>query len=129
MRDHASLEDRILKLGPAFHQVRQRLQGKLKRDLSDAAAGFIEKYGLPPMDRLERRTLEGILSWFCKYNVLSLLDKDDERKLGIIPPESEDPLGKNGVLAEEGSDDLFGPSKDDDSSMDDSPDAMKLTDF
>jgi hypothetical protein len=126
MRDHASLAGRIQELGPEYQEVRRRLQGKLKRDLSDAAAVFIKKYRLPSMERVERRTLEGVVSWFCKYNVLSLLDSEDERKLGINRLESQNPLEGNAATVKEDEDDLFAPSKDDPSRMNDEKDGMKL---
>jgi hypothetical protein len=84
------LADRIRKLGPQFFDVHHRLQDKVKRKLKELAASFIEKYHLQPMDRLEKRTFNGIVVWFCESNVLGLLDSEDERKLGSIETESID---------------------------------------
>jgi hypothetical protein len=92
MRDRAELYGRIKILGPQFQEVRARLQGNIKRDIKGLAARFIEKYHISPMDRLEKRTFDGLVTWFCRYDVLHLLDCEDERKLGLMETDPKDTL-------------------------------------
>jgi hypothetical protein len=92
MRDRAELYGRIKMLGPQFQQVRARLQGNIKRDIKGLAAQFIEKYHISAMDRLEKRTFDGLVTWFCRYDVLHLLDREDERKLCSMETDPKETL-------------------------------------
>jgi hypothetical protein len=83
MRDRATLYKRIQELGPQFQLVRVQLQGKAKNDIKALASYFIEKYDLELMDRLERRTFDGMVTWFCRSRVLAILDYEDQRKLSL----------------------------------------------
>jgi hypothetical protein len=47
--------------------MHQRLDGKSKGVLAGIARELIDKYKLPPMDRLERRTAEGMITWYAKH--------------------------------------------------------------
>jgi hypothetical protein len=58
--------DRIKTLGGEFTRMRRRLHGKSKGALTEIAKELIDKYGLPAMDRLERRTLDGVITWYAK---------------------------------------------------------------
>jgi hypothetical protein len=64
------MEGRIKLLGGEFRKMRQRLDGKSKGDLAHTAGELITKHDLPIMDRLERRTFDGMITWYAK-NVLS----------------------------------------------------------
>jgi hypothetical protein len=57
---------RIESLGAHFRKMRQRLDGKSKGELLHAAMELITKHNLPLMDRLERRTLDGMITWYAK---------------------------------------------------------------
>jgi hypothetical protein len=129
MRDHATLYDRIRRLGPQFNEVRQRLLGKSKCHLSACAADFAAKYHVAAMDRLERRTFDGIVTWFCKHNVLNLLDPDDERKLSTIKPKLNDPFDENVLLLGCDVGELFGQGNDVRPWMNKMEDDMKAIDF
>jgi hypothetical protein len=112
MRDNLVLAYRIRALGTQFFDVRERLQGNPKRKLKELAAGFMEKYHLHPMDRLEKRTFNGIVVWFCESNVLGLLDCEDARKLRSIEAESIDSWEESLSAAIESTIDLSAHSED-----------------
>jgi hypothetical protein len=87
--------------------VRQRLQGQIKATLRDLAAHFIEKYEFPPMDRLQRRTFDGMVTWFCNHNVLDLLDGEDQVKLAAGKSESKDESKPKGGVSVADAEHLF----------------------
>jgi hypothetical protein len=70
------------------------------------------------MDRLERRTFDGMVTWFCRYNVLAFPDYEDEKKISALGRKSKDsgseelfPLGNSEI-------DPFAESKDRKSEVD-----------
>lgn len=109
MRDQRVLLERICTVAPLFCDVRKQLEGKTKRTLSNAAAGFIEKYEIPAMDRLEKRTFDGMVTWYCRYNVLNRLDMEDARILGVTWRGNTDPFTENPSDLPDPTDDLFAP--------------------
>jgi hypothetical protein len=106
-RDHVRLCSRIKGLGRNFAEVRGRLQGRLKRDLMELAVQFIEKYELQEMDRLERRTFDGMVTWFCRNNVLTLLDFEDERRVRALEAEPQEHLGGDRREGDDATKELF----------------------
>jgi hypothetical protein len=129
MRDHVTLSVRIRTFGPQFNEVRERLLGKSKYHLNTFAADFVAKYHVTPMDRLERRTFDGIVTWFCKHNVLHRLDPDDERKLNPTKSKPNDPFEENLILLDCEVEDLFAHRNDVRPGMDNMSDDMKPIEF
>jgi hypothetical protein len=132
MRDHRTLSVRITTHGPRFREVREQLLGKSKCHLSEFAAYFAAKHAIPLMDRLERRTFDGIVTWFCKYSVLKLLDPDDERKLNPIrpiTPKLTDIFEDNSVFLDCEVENLFAHRNDIRPGMGNMNDDMKANEF
>jgi hypothetical protein len=98
--------------------VRVQLQGKDKNAIKALASHLIEKYHLDLMDRLERRTFDGMVTWFCRCHVFAILDYEDQRKLSLPRADSKDlPERPFGRMVEPMFD-LFAEEGDDDSGMD-----------
>jgi hypothetical protein len=70
------LDIRINFLNDRYTEVRDRLSGKSKGELMALAEVLAMRYQLPEMDRIERRTIDGIIVWFARWDALGCQERE-----------------------------------------------------